>query len=107
MKKIIVYTQSNGKIALCLPTGELSIEEVLAKDCPAGSIIINDTELPQGEDVNYFDAWELANGQVIVNQTKKQEIINKQNLETITKNSALNKLNSLGLTQDELKTLIG
>jgi hypothetical protein len=48
----------------------LPINEVLAKDCPAGAQIVEDSALPQGADAQFFDAWELANGQVSVNFEK-------------------------------------
>jgi len=76
---VIIYSQLNGQIAVCFPTGEIPIEEVLVKDCPAGAIIIDDSLLPQGEDIKYFDAWELSNGVVSVNQDKKNAILAKQN----------------------------
>ena len=71
MAKIIIYSL-NGQLAVCIPTGEISIEAVLAKDCPAGAIIVDDSTLPQGSDAQFFDAWELANGQVSVNFAKAQ-----------------------------------
>ena len=70
MTQAIIFTNSNGGVSVCIPTGELPIQEVLAKDCPAGAIIIDDSTLPQGADAQFFDAWELANGQVSVNFEK-------------------------------------
>jgi len=102
MAQVIIYTQ-NDKVAVCIPTNELSIDEVLAKDCPAGSIIVDDSTLP----TEYFDAWELVNGQVVVNQTKKQAIIDAIQAPIDAKASAIAKLAALGLTQDEVKALIG
>lgn len=104
MAQVIIYKQ-NGQVAVCVPTGELPIEEVLTKDCPAGAMIINDSELPT--DNEYFNAWELVDGKVVVNATKKQAIIDAQQAVIDTKASALAKLAALGLTQDEVKALIG
>ena len=70
MAQVIIYQNSNGGVAVCIPTGELPINEVLAKDCPAGAIIVEDSVLPQGADAQFFDAWELADGQVTVNLEK-------------------------------------
>ena len=110
MTQVIVHTNQNGGVSVTYPTPEYlesnTIETVLVKDCPQGAIIVNESDLPQGEDA-YFDAWELVNGQVIVNETKKQAIIDKQNAETTAKASALAKLTALGLTQDEVKALLG
>ena len=68
--QVIIYSNSSGNVSVCVPTGELPIETVLTKDCPAGAIIIDDSVLPQGADAQFFDAWELANGQVSVNFEK-------------------------------------
>jgi hypothetical protein len=106
MSQVIIYTNSNNSVSVTFPTNEISIEEVLAKDCPAGAIIVDDSSLPQGDDANYFDAWELVDGKVIVNQAKKQAIIDAQQAPIIAKASALAKLSALGLTEDELKALL-
>lgn len=56
--QVIIYSQENGQVAVCYPTGELPIEEVARKDVPAGVPykIVSDTDLP--EDHTFFDAWE-------------------------------------------------
>jgi hypothetical protein len=105
MPQVIIYTNENGGVSVCTPTGELPIEEVLTKDCPAGSIIVDESELPQNDE--YFNAWELVNGKVTVNETKKQAIIDAKQAPIIAKESALTKLAALGLTQDEIKALVG
>jgi hypothetical protein len=102
MAQVIIYTQNN-KVAVCIPTSELSIEQVLAKDCPEGAIIVDDSELP----TEYFDAWELINGVVVVNETKKQAIINAIQAPLLAKASAQAKLAALGLTADEVKAIVG
>lgn len=106
MSQIIVYkhTKTDGfeGIAVCTPTEEYGVDYALKENCPEGAIIIDDSELPQGEDANYFDAWELVDGKVVVNQTKKTEI---QNAKT-AKETALQKLAALGLTEQELAALI-
>jgi len=107
MSKVIIYTNSNGGVSITIPTGELSIQEVLTKDCPEGAIIVDESELPQGDDANYFDAWVLNNGVVTVDSNKKLNIINKKQSAIDTKASALAKLTALGLTQDEIKALVG
>jgi hypothetical protein len=104
MAQVIIYEQS-GQVAVCTPTGELPIEEVLAKDCPVGAVIVDTSELPTENE--YFNAWELVDGKVVINETKKQAIINAQQAPIIAKQSALAKLAALGLTQDEVKALVG
>ena len=105
MTQVIIHTNSNGGVSVTVPTGELSIQEVLAKDCPAGAIIIDDSELPT--DNEYFNAWELVDGKVVVNEAKKQAIIDAIQAPITAKTSALAKLAALGLTQDEVKALVG
>jgi len=71
--QVIIYEQ-NGQVAVCVPTGELPVQDVLTKDCPAGAIIVEDSALPQGADAQFFDAWELADGKVTVNFEKARAI---------------------------------
>jgi len=74
---VIIYTNENGGVSVCVPTGELDIQAVKAKDTPSHSIIVQDSELPQ-EDNDFFDAWELSNGAVSVNLDKAKEITKKR-----------------------------
>ena len=70
---IIIYTNELGNVSVTVPTGEISIEEVLAKDCPIGAIIVDSSELPE-EHNDFFNAWELVNGKVVVNLDKSKEL---------------------------------
>ena len=70
MTQAIIFTNDNGGVSVCVPTGELPINEVLAKDCPARAIIVDDSTLPQGADAQFFDAWELSGSTVTVNFEK-------------------------------------
>jgi GTP-binding protein EngB required for normal cell division len=74
MAQVIIHTNSNGGVSVTVPTGELPINEVLAKDCPAGAIIVDDSVLPTGTDAQFFDAWELDGSTITVNFTKAQAI---------------------------------
>jgi hypothetical protein len=74
MAQIIIHANSNGGVSVTVPTGELPINEVLAKDCPAGAIIVEDSVLPQGADNQFFDAWELADDKITVNFEKARAI---------------------------------
>jgi hypothetical protein len=78
MTQAIIYSQENGQVAVCIPTGEISIEAVLAKDCPKGAIIVDSSALPQGVGASFFDAWELADGKVTVSLAKATEITKKR-----------------------------
>ena len=68
-----MYTNETGNVSVCSPTGELPIEEVLAKDCPAGAIIVDASTLPE-EYNEFFNAWVLNDVVVSVDFTKAQEI---------------------------------
>lgn len=105
--KVIVYSQPNGNVAVCIPTNEIPIEELMAKHCPEHAIIIDKSDLPQGDDENYFNAWELVDGKVVVNANKKTAIQSAQQAEANAKQSAISKLSALGLTEDEIKSLKG
>jgi hypothetical protein len=73
MAQVIIFTNSNGGVSVCVPTGELPIEVVKSRDTPSTSIIVQDSELPQADN-DFFNAWELADGVVTVNIDKAKEI---------------------------------
>ena len=77
MTQAIIFTNDNGGVSVCIPTGEISIEAVLAKDCPKGSIIINQSDLPNQHN-DFFDAWELVDGKVEVSLAKAVELTKKR-----------------------------
>ena len=72
MAQVIIYTNDNGGVSTCIPTNELSIEAVLAKNCPANAIILDSSALPTDND--FYDAWELADGVVTVSLSKAKEL---------------------------------
>jgi hypothetical protein len=74
MSQVIIHTNENGNVSVTVPTGEISTQAVLEKDCPDHAIIIDDSALPQGADAQFFDAWELNGTTVSVNFTKAQTI---------------------------------
>lgn len=73
MAQVIIFTNDNGGVSVCIPTGEMNIHAVKAKDTPSHSIIVQESELPQADN-DFFNAWELADGVVTVNLTKAKEI---------------------------------
>jgi hypothetical protein len=77
MSQVIIFSNSNGGVSTCIPTGEISIEAVLAKDCPAGAIIVEQSSLPNQHN-DFYDAWELIDGTVEVNFPKAVEITKKR-----------------------------
>lgn len=75
MNHVIIYTNDLGGVSVCIPTGELPIEQVQAKDIPAGkeSFIVRADSLPENDN-DFFDAWEQTRGVVTVNIAKAREI---------------------------------
>ena len=60
MNQRIIYKNDEGGISIVIPTGELSIEEVAAKDVPEGKEykIVDVSEIP--EDRTFRNAWEWS-----------------------------------------------
>jgi len=54
----IIYQQTDGNVAVLVPTGELPIEDVCQKDVPAGTpyLIVEDDAIPS--DRSFRNAWE-------------------------------------------------
>jgi hypothetical protein len=73
MTKVIIHSNERGGVSITYPTGEISIEAVLAKDCPDHAAIIDDSLLPAEED-DFFDAWELYDGAITVNLDKARAV---------------------------------
>ena len=78
MAQVIIYTNDTGNVSVTVPTGEISIEEVLAKDCPDHAIIVDILELPE-EHNDFFNAWELVDGKIKVN-LDKAKVLTKERL---------------------------
>lgn len=73
MSKVIIYSNERGGVSVCVPTGELSIEAVKAKDTPSDSYIVDHDDLPN-ESGDFFDAWEQSGGVVTVNHAKAVDL---------------------------------
>jgi hypothetical protein len=78
MSQVIIFTNDNGGVSTCIPTGEISIDAVMTKDVPAGrgARIVNLTDLPRDND--FYDAWEMDATSVTVNFAKAVEITKKR-----------------------------
>ncbi len=76
---VIIFTNENGGVSVCTPTGELPIEQVQAKDIPQNvqSYIVDASTLPE-EDGDFFDAWEQTRGVVTVNLDKAKEVTKRR-----------------------------
>jgi hypothetical protein len=79
MSKVIVYTNDNGGVSTCIPTGEISIDAVMEKDVPKGrgARIVNIVDLPNQHN-DFYDAWEMDATSVTVNFAKAVEITKKR-----------------------------
>ena len=73
MAQVIIFTNDTGGVSVCVPTGELPIEQVLTKDCPEGAMIVENDSLPN-EHNDFFNAWELNGTTVTVNLIKAKAI---------------------------------
>ncbi len=78
MTQAIIFTNDNGGVATCIPTGEISIDAVMEKDVPKGkgARIVNIADLPRDND--FYDAWEMDATSVTVNLAKAKEITKKR-----------------------------
>jgi hypothetical protein len=79
MTQAIIFTNDNGGVATCIPTGEISIDAVLEKDVPKdrGARIVNITDLPNQYN-DFYDAWEMDANSVTVNKAKAVELTKKR-----------------------------
>lgn len=75
----IIFTNDNGGVATCIPTGEISIQAVMEKDVPKGrgARIVNIVDLPNQYN-DFYDAWEMDATSVTVNKTKAVELTKKR-----------------------------
>jgi hypothetical protein len=76
MNKVIIFRNENGSVSLCSPTGEITVEQVQAKDIPAGitSYIVTTDTLPEADN-DFFDAWVMPEpGIVAVDLGRAKEI---------------------------------
>jgi hypothetical protein len=75
MSQVIIFTNDNGGVSTCIPTGEISIDAVMKKDVPAGrgARIVNITDLPNQHN-DFYDAWEMDATSITVNLDKAKEI---------------------------------
>jgi hypothetical protein len=79
MTQAIIFTNDNGGVSTCIPTGELPIDKVLEKDVPKdrNARIVNLADLPNQHN-DFYDAWELIDGKVEVNFAKAVELTKKR-----------------------------
>ena len=79
MSQVIIYTNSQGGVSVCVPTGQIPIEAVLVKDCPSGAVIVEQSVLPS-QDGDFFNAWEMQAGNTVSVSIPKAREITKNRL---------------------------
>lgn len=74
MNQRIIYSRPDGGVSIVIPTGEIDIDAVIAKDVPAGveHEIVDVESIPADRD--YRNAWEISEGKIGVNMPKAFEI---------------------------------
>jgi hypothetical protein len=79
MSQAIIFTNDNGGVSTCVPTGEINIDAVMEKDVPKGkgARIVNIVDLPNQYN-DFYDAWEMDATSVTVNLDKAKEITKKR-----------------------------
>lgn len=73
MAEVIVWTNENGNVSVCTPTGEMSIADVKLHHTPPESLILQDSALPTQEN-DFFNAWRLRGRTVSVDIDAAKEI---------------------------------
>lgn len=95
MSNVIIYKNPTGpNVCVCIPTGELSVSEVLAKDCPTGAVVVDSASLPEADN-DFFDAWRLADGKVTVDLEASRAIQLKRVNDAAIQEAQKRQLNTL------------
>ena len=78
MNQRIVYSTPDGGVAVVIPSGELPIEQVLAKDVPEGveAEVVEIADVPS--DRTFRGAWEKSGRNVVTNLTKAKDIAHEK-----------------------------
>jgi|APGre2960657373_1045057.scaffolds.fasta_scaffold02716_2 hypothetical protein len=75
MTEVIVHThnEDNSRVVVTYPSGEISINELIERvvDKSKPYTIINEDDLPN--DTNYFEAWQLIDGKIVINMDKARD----------------------------------
>lgn len=79
--KRIVYKKSNGEIAILIPSGEVPLDVVLAKDVPSDAVEVVVTDITEIPSERVFrEAWELdfENKKVNINIDKAKQVAHEK-----------------------------
>jgi len=101
MAQVILHLSPSGlgNVAVCSPSGEVPIDQVLSQVISKGfsDAFITDTSiLPTGSDDQFFDAWELNGKSVSVNLDKAKTIANN-NLNAMAKQEVNHRATNTGI----------
>jgi len=72
----IIYTNDNGNVVVVTPVStELTVDEIAAKDVPAGKsyTIVEDSQVPT--DRSFRDAWIFSDDIIQVDMTKAKDLM--------------------------------
>lgn len=76
MTKKIIYTNSDGSVSVLVPilSSGLTIEEILAKDIPAGVsyALVTDDDIPS--DRTFRDAWKMDGKRIVIDMISARKI---------------------------------
>lgn len=74
MNQRIIYPTPDGGVAIVVPSGELPIDQVLAKDVPVGITgeIVESTDVPS--DRSFRNAWKKSGRNIIHDMPKARDI---------------------------------
>lgn len=72
--KRIIYQNAEGGVSVIIPTGEIPIEDVIAKDVPAGVeySVVDVSDLP--EDRYFRKAWKISESGVEIDIKKAKNV---------------------------------
>ena len=75
MTQVIIYTNEDGGVTTCYPSGEIPIDAVMEKDIPknTNARIVDFESLPHHYD-EFYDAWEMTDIEVVINKAKAVEL---------------------------------
>ena len=72
---VMSHPDDSSRVAIITPSGELPMDEIIQRqvDTTKPYKVMSSKDLPSQED-DYFEAWQLANDEIIVNVNKAKDI---------------------------------
>ena len=74
MNQRIIYQNADGGVSIIIPTGEIPIEDVIAKDVPAGVeySVVDEADIPS--DRYFREAWKIGDTGVEIDVESAKDI---------------------------------